>query len=110
VPDYVFLLYGTPDDWTVGGPEWDEGLRRHEEFGKAIAAAGATVVGGAALHPPRAARTVRGADRTVHDGPFAETREVLGGFYVIRADDMDTALALARVCPEDVVEVREQVG
>jgi hypothetical protein len=36
-------------------------------------------------------------------------QEVLGGFHVIRADDMGTAIAPARACPEDVVEVREQV-
>jgi len=53
---------------------------------------------GAGLQGVAAARTVssRGA---VHDGPFAETREQLGGYYVVEAGDMDEALAIARRIP-----------
>ena len=106
--NYVLLLYGHATDWAVGDDDWQRGMAAHDEFTKAIAAAGATVLGGAALTPPATARTVRGADRVISDGPFAETREVLGGFYVIDAPDLDTALQLARLCPEEVVEVREE--
>jgi len=109
VPNYVLLLYGENVEWDPQSQEWADGMKQHEEFSVAVAEAGATIVGGAALTGPSTARTVRGADRAVVDGPFAETREVLGGFYVIDAPDLDTALALARRCPEDVVEVREQI-
>jgi hypothetical protein len=42
----------------------------------------------------------------VTDGPFAETKEALGGFYVIDAPDLDVALRLAKICPAGNVEVR----
>jgi hypothetical protein len=54
------------------------------------------------LRPPDEAKTVRllpGGDRTVTDGPFAETREVMGGYYVIDADSMEEALAWAKRIP-----------
>lgn len=68
-----------------------------------------TVVGGEALASPDTARTLGpGPDRTVTDGPFAETVEQLGGFYVIDVADLDTAVELARLLPtEYTLEVRE---
>ncbi|HEY0687430.1 MAG TPA: YciI family protein [Kribbella sp.] len=40
------------------------------------------------------------------DGPFVETKEALGGFYLIECKDLDQALALARICPGTKIEVR----
>ncbi len=56
---------------------------------------------GKQLQPVATATTVRvrGDKRTVTDGPFAETREQLGGFYWIQAKDLDEALAIAERCP-----------
>lgn len=58
-------------------------------------------MGGEALQPSQTATTVRLKDgeRVVTDGPFAETREVLGGFYMIDVSDLDTALDWAARCP-----------
>lgn len=58
-------------------------------------------VSGAALQPTQTATTVRvkGEERIVTDGPFAETREVLGGYYLIDVPDLDTALDWAAKCP-----------
>lgn len=52
---------------------------------------------GGALHGPEAATVVRGGEPDVvtTDGPFAESKEHIGGFYIIRADDLDSALAWA---------------
>jgi hypothetical protein len=67
---------------------------------------------GQQLHPPGAAKTVRGKNGKtfVTDGPFAETKEALGGFLVFEADDMDAALELAARIPSTrmggAVEVR----
>jgi hypothetical protein len=80
-------------------------MRLHEEFMEAVRAAGASVVGGEALQPSSTASTVRG-DALVTDGPFADTKEALGGFYVIDAPDLDVALRLAKLCPAGNVEVR----
>lgn len=111
MPQYVFLLYGRDDaiDWDPASPAWAEGMEKHGVFTAAVEKSGATIVGGAALHRPTTARTVRTADGTVVDGPYADTREVLGGFYVIETTDLDAAMELAKVCPEEVVEVRPAV-
>lgn len=58
-------------------------------------------VAGSGLQPPETATTVRrsGESRTVHDGPFPETREQLGGYYLIDVPDLDQAIAWARQVP-----------
>jgi hypothetical protein len=59
------------------------------------------IVGGASLQPITAATTVRQDDgRTlVTDGPFADTKEAFAGFYLLEADDLDAALAIAETVP-----------
>lgn len=76
----------------------------------AIQASG-VVVSGAGLQPPATGTTVRlkGEQRLVQDGPFADTKEQLGGFFVIDVPDLDTALAWAARSPaatDAAVEVR----
>ena len=76
----------------------------------AVQASG-VVVSGAGLQPPETATTVRlkGEQRHVQDGPFADTKEQLGGFFVIEVPDLDAALAWAARSPSAVdaaVEVR----
>ncbi|TWF76437.1 hypothetical protein FHX44_112327 [Pseudonocardia hierapolitana] len=106
---YVFLLYDAEDWWDTADDHGvvDE-MRLHEEFAAAVRDAGASVVGGEALERSSTASTVRrGADGAlVTDGPFADTKEGLGGFYVIDAPDLDVALRLAKICPAGNVEVR----
>jgi len=75
-----------------------------------LQSAGAWVFGGGLL-PPETATVVRvqSGATTMTDGPFAETKEQLGGFWVIRCDDLDEALAWAEKCAEacmNPVEVR----
>ncbi|HZG90417.1 MAG TPA: YciI family protein [Pseudonocardia sp.] len=106
---YVFLMYDS-EEWYDTADEQgvvDE-MRLHEEFMAAVRAAGAEVVGGEALERSSSASTVRrGADGAmVTDGPFADTKEALGGFYVIEAPDLDVALRLAAACPAGNIEVR----
>ena len=59
------------------------------------------VVAGAALHPVETVTTVRvhDGDTLVTDGPFADTKEVFAGWYVIEADDIDAAIEIASRCP-----------
>jgi hypothetical protein len=56
---------------------------------------------GEALHPTSQATTVRGTATT--DGPFAETKEQLGGFYLLECDNLDQALEAAKQCPGSTV-------
>jgi hypothetical protein len=106
VARYVFLMYDAEDFYDTADEQAvvDE-MRLHEQFMEAVRAAGASVVGGEALQPSSTASTVRG-DALVTDGPFADTKEALGGFYVIDAPDLDVALRLAKLCPAGNVEVR----
>ena len=79
----------------------------YNAFADAVRARGKLVLGDA-LDRPDTARTVRpDAARTVTDGPYAETVEQLGGFYVVELPDHDTAVELVRLLPREyTVEVR----
>ncbi len=106
---YAALLYDADEDWSQ--PEYAEGLKEYDEFGRAAAAA---IRGGAALYPTSTATTVRvqggkGGEVITSDGPFAETKEVLTGFYLLEAEDLDAAVALAAQIPgawTGAIEVR----
>ncbi|MBR7621116.1 YciI family protein [Phenylobacterium sp. 20VBR1] len=73
---------------------------KHMALAKAMSEAGA-MQAGAGLQPVATATTVRtsAGGQTLHDGPFAETREHLGGFYMIEAADLDEAIKWARQVP-----------
>lgn len=106
---YMFLLYGDESGMADVTPEqWEQMIQAHNAWGESVRAAGATIVSGEALSPSTTSTTVRknGGVPTVTDGPFAETKEALGGYYTLDCADLDQALALAHSCPIDVVEVR----
>jgi hypothetical protein len=74
----------------------------------------AVLKGGAPLHPVTEAKKVRTREgrQRVLDGPFAESKEVIAGYFVIDAPDLDAAVAIAARCPNALfgsVEVREIV-
>lgn len=88
----------------------DRFLRDYKRFADAVRQNGQIIVGDA-LHRPENARCVQpNTDRTarlVTDGPFAETAEQIGGFYVIDLPDLQTAVELAKLLPQEHrVEVR----
>ncbi|TDU82321.1 hypothetical protein EV138_7211 [Kribbella voronezhensis] len=106
---YVFLLFDTEEFYDNVTPEgWQEAMKLHTAFSEAVEAAGASILGGAALEKSSTASTVKqgSGEPLVTDGPFIETKEALGGFYIIDAKDLDQALALAKLCPSNNVEVR----
>ena len=77
------------------------------DYTKALTDAGA-FVSGDGLQSSTTATTLRveGGERILTDGPFVETKETIGGFYVIECKDLDQALALAKLCPSPNIEVR----
>lgn len=97
---YLATLVGREDVPAAqpGSPEFDAEVALYAAFEEREAAA---VAGGAALYPSDAALHVRHADgRTlVTDGPYAEQAEIVGGFYVFEAADLDEAIGLARQLP-----------
>ena len=107
MPKFVALIYGSEAVWEQSEAEYAENMRGHEEFGRKH---GDVLVGGAELQRPATARTIRGRGDTVTDGPFLETKEVLGGYYVIDAPDLDAAVEIAKDIPEATVEVRPIVA
>jgi hypothetical protein len=94
---------------TPGTPEWEAGIAEHGKFG---AAASDHILGGAALHGPSTATTVRVRDGEVllTDGPFAEGAEVANGFYVLSAADRDEAVKIASMIPASTVVVHQLMG
>jgi hypothetical protein len=112
---YALLIYENeaiygPDK---AGPKIQEIVGRHMAFSQSL---GARHIGGSGLGSVSTATTVRTAAdgaKTVHDGPFAETREQLGGFYLIDVADLDEAIAIAKQVPvleTASIEVRPLLG
>jgi hypothetical protein len=110
---YLILLYVDEATFATDAP--DDLLAAH---GKFAAAHGEVIRGGGWLAPTSTATSLRatrddpgyapGADAEVTDGPFVETKEALGGYYLLEVDDLDAALAVARDVPAPFggVEVR----
>lgn len=106
---YALLIY--EDEAAYGSadsPEMAAIIAEHNAF---VGTLGERFRWGAGLQPADTATTVRSGTgaRTVHDGPFAEAREQLGGLYVIDVADLDEAIAWARklpLAPGGSVEVR----
>lgn len=105
---YLILIYGVEvDPETVAPEDWQAMMVQHNRFQEQVnGMPGAKILGGEALTPTNTATTIRGDLLT--DGPFADTKEVLGGFYLIEAKDLDQALAIGKLCPvlNGGVEVR----
>ena len=102
MPQYAVMIFESApaDQWP---PEVNE---QHMALAGRIAEAGGRVVAGMALRENSTATTIRGDLLT--DGPFIETKEGLGGLFVLEARDLDHALALAKLTPivDGGVEVR----
>src|SRR5215467_14312768 len=108
---YIFLIY---DDEQARGKmsEGDRGamMKEYGQFTEEIRQSGHLVTG-SQLQPASAATSVRvrSGKRVLTDGPFAETREQLGGYYLVEAKDLDEALAIAARVPSArtwTIEVR----
>lgn len=98
---YMLLIHGDGQAWEDMGP--DEQRRIREGHGRFADAAGAAVIGGHELAAGGTATTLRsrGDGRPdVTDGPFLETKEILGGYYLIEVPDLDEAIRLASLLPE----------
>jgi len=109
---YLLLLYGEPRDLTDLPPEEiAEVYRVHSEFGRKLREAGAFVAS-APLAPAAKQVRLRRRERLVVDGPFAETKEQLGGYYVIEAASFDDAVRWAHELEpiaDGTIEIRELV-
>ena len=98
---YLLTIYEDESQWATMAPS-DAGatMARYQAFGESAREAGA-FAGGEGLQPTSTATTVRVRDRErlVTDGPFAETKEQLGGFYLLDCKDLDEAIEWASKIP-----------
>jgi hypothetical protein len=111
---YGLFIYEDESIYGPGkaGPEMREIVEKHMTFTKKL---GAKRIGGAGLQGTASTTTVRTVNgkKSVHDGPFAEAREQLGGFYLIEADNLDEAIELAKELPvlrDGAIEIRALLG
>lgn len=119
MPRYAALIYGPEEADENTPPEvWANIMAEYNDFGATAGAAGVLAGGGEALQPTTTATTVhvqggaKGGEVVTTDGPFAETKEVLGGFYILDCANLDEALSWAAQIPgawHGRVEVRPVV-
>ena len=108
---YLCLIYTDPSGWERLTPEQREaGMAAYMAYGQGLKAAN-HYVQASRLEPPSTATVVRVRDGKVSttDGPFIETKEQLGGYYLIQANDLNEAIQVAARCPgaqHGSVEVR----
>lgn len=109
--DYLMLLYSQEDGWKNMTPEQQQqGMAAYAAYGEALKKAG-IYKDSNRLQPVATATTVRMVDgkSQVLDGPYVETKEQLGGYFMIEVPDLDTALDWAARCPgasHGTIEVR----
>ncbi|HEY5189193.1 MAG TPA: YciI family protein [Solirubrobacteraceae bacterium] len=108
---YAMLVYATPGSHDLPEAEFAQVMSEYEALRSEPG-----YVTSAQLQPAETATTLRAShgQTLTTDGPFADTKEVFGGFYVFDVDDLDAALAIARRIPAlrlgDAVEIRPAVG
>jgi hypothetical protein len=111
---YILLIHDEEQAWgKLSESERQEMMADYRQFSEQIKASG-HYVSGSQLTPTSAATSVRirNGKRVVTDGPFAETREQLGGYYLVEAKNLDEAIALAERVPSartGTIEVRPLV-
>lgn len=111
---YVVLLLGDDERWWDHTTETERAatMAAHDRFAAQLAERGHTVTGGAELHRASRARTIAPHATSAVDGPWTESAEQVGGFYLVETDDLDDLLDCCTILAAtgDAVEVRECVA
>jgi hypothetical protein len=105
--EYLILIYEDEKAYAKAGEQvYGEVMEAHNRFAEQVGELGGKLVGGNGLQSTGTATTIR--NDVVTDGPFAETKEALGGYYLVEARDLDHALQIGKLCPARFggVEVR----
>jgi len=108
-----FMLLMIPGGYETAGPELElpvDGVEKMMAFNQSMVDAG-ILRGAEGLHPPATGKRVSfaGGKPLITDGPFAEAKEALGGFWIIEVASLDDAVAWAARCPaqeNEVIEIR----
>ena len=105
--EYLILICEDEDAYASATADvYQQVMEAHMRFSEQVAEKGGKIVEGRALQPTSTATSIRGD--VVTDGPFTETKEAIGGYYLIEAPDLDHALEIGKLCPARFggVEVR----
>ncbi len=112
MPKYMLLLHDNPNAFANVSPDaMQKVVEKYIAWGKKLREAGVMRAGDKLTDEP--GRVMRRKDGQVHvtDGPYSESKELLGGYYMIEADSYDKAVELARDCPQleygGTIEVRQ---
>lgn len=112
--EYMLLLYVDESGWPkLSKAEQEQGMAAYRAYSDALRTAG-VYKSGSQLGPSAAAKTIRlaGGKPQVLDGPYADAKEQVGGYYLIETPDLESAMSWAAGCPtvgHGVVEIRQLV-
>ncbi len=114
MPDFMLLLYESPTDFAEISPEEMQAIiGKYSAWRESLAESGHLVGGQKLRDGDGRVLSNSGADGEVRvlDGPYSETKEVIGGYFAIRAEDYDEAVRISRDCPHlafgGTIEIRE---
>jgi len=113
MPKYMLLLHGDPTGWVTLSPEeMQKGIEKYVAWGRKLREAGILDSSHKlADEPGKVMRSNNTGKIRVSDGPYSETKEVLGGYYIISADNYEQAIERSRDCPQlewgGTIEVRQ---
>ena len=107
MPQFIYLLHDTPGFFSKLSPQEIQAvIEKYKKWGQSMREKN-RLVGGQKLEDTTG-RVLRG--QTMTDGPYAESKEVIGGYYIVEAKDYEEAVSLAKTCPHiqyGTIEVRK---
>lgn len=108
--EYMVMIVGDADRWwtSMSLKERKDGYAEYARFNEELTKRGHKITGGAELHQSSTAKSIPAGGGAVTDGPFAETAEQVGGFYMVETDDLDDLLDCCQIIAKlgDGIEVR----
>lgn len=110
MPEYILLLHEDPSQYAAMSPADMQAIIEKYKLWSDTTGAKGQLLGGHKLADSGRRISMRAGAIAVTDGPYAETKEVIGGFFHIRAASYDEAVEISKTCPHvanGVVEVRE---
>ena len=112
MPKYLLLLHDAPDALTDLSPaQMQQMIEQYVAWGEGLRKKGVFEGGQKLADEPGKVMKARNGEVRITDGPYSETKEVLGGYYIVAAADYEKAVELARDCPHfqygGTIEVRE---
>ena len=109
---FMLLLHDAPDGFAAMSPDqMQQVIEKYAAWGNRLRASGVMLDGQKLADEPGRILRAKGGQVRITDGPYSETKEVLGGYYTVRAADYDEAAGIARDCPHleygGTIEIRQ---